>query len=146
MKFPKGIASTDLRLTRGSKLKARLAVFENGAQMRREWKQCFKEHLGRKTVGAVKSLALDVITAEGLEYTEHPNADYYCFIGLIKGYLSMEIVCHESVHAGFAYAERVNRDIFPSEGDEEERIAYPAGKVARQINRWLHKNGYYEKD
>lgn len=71
---------------------------------------------------------------------------YFCVIGLVKGFLSMEIICHEAVHAGLAYAKRHKRTPWDEHiaNFEEEALCYPSGKIAAEINRAIHDAGLYE--
>jgi hypothetical protein len=59
----------------------------------------------------------------------------------------MEIISHESVHAGFAYAKRIKktpRDQHALSFDEEA-VCYPSGAIAAAINRAVYKAGLHEQ-
>lgn len=69
---------------------------------------------------------------------------YFALCFLTHGHLTMEILSHEAVHLGFCYAKRVEREIFKASGSfDEERIAYPAGRLAAALNRAIHAAGLY---
>ena len=71
---------------------------------------------------------------------------YFCVMGFSRTQLNMEVISHESVHAGFCYAKRVRRTPWEAARDcDEEHVAYPAGSIAQAINHWCHKHGFYEK-
>jgi hypothetical protein len=71
---------------------------------------------------------------------------YFCVMGFSRTRLNMEVISHESVHAGFCYAKRVRRTPWEAARDfDEEHVAYPAGAIAQAINQWCHKHGFYEK-
>ena len=71
---------------------------------------------------------------------------YFCLIALLKDHLRMEIITHECVHAGFAYAARQNQKQW-QKGDvmDEEEVCYPAGRIAYSVNLFLHEEGLYKK-
>lgn len=145
-KFPRGVASVDLKLSRGSRLLAKVIVFKNMTAMRAAFKKYFDSELGNGCMAAVHDLAREVVSFREGEESKHLEVDkkYYCVIGFTLEYLNMEIICHECVHAGYAYEKRVRRDVWaPINSIDEERVAYPAGKLARQINKWLWKNNLY---
>lgn len=74
------------------------------------------------------------------------DARYFCVIGFSRTQLNMEVISHESVHAGFCYAKRVRRTPWKAARDfDEEHVAYPAGEIAAAINSWCHKHGFYGK-
>lgn len=134
-------------LPRG-KLAAKLLVFATVNDLKRFWRS-ISHPLGRGCRGAVNALANTkqrVGACGGSDGSAVLQGDrrYFCVIGLCARHLSMEIVCHESVHAGFCYEKRVRRNPFgPATEFDEERIAYPAGAVAAAINRFLRAKGLY---
>lgn len=82
-------------------------------------------------------LARERIDSEG-RGAVYVDPRYFCVIGLVRGHLSMEIISHEAVHAGCAYAKRGARAPWHDAlGFDEEHIAYPAGRIAAAINRAL---------
>lgn len=103
-------------------------------------------------MGAVNHLSCERIVFPGKNSKKQERhwieADprYFCVIGLVKGFLSMEIICHEAVHAGLAYAKRHRRAPWDEHirHFEEEALCYPSGKIAAAINRAIFKAGLYE--
>lgn len=67
-------------------------------------------------------------------------------IGLVYGHLSMEIISHEAVHAGFNFSKRASRAPWDRKAQDfdEEGVAYPAGRIAAAINRVLHAAKLYK--
>lgn len=69
---------------------------------------------------------------------------YFCVMAFARTRLSMEVISHESVHAGFCYAKRVRRTPWKAARDfDEEHVAYPAGSIAAAINAWCHEHDFY---
>lgn len=150
------VAETDIAITNGP-LRAKLLVFRNRTALRQFWEKALNksghgEKLSLRCEGAVNSLMHKhrKVNADGSEKTWiEVDPRYFCIIGLVKGMSefasAMEIVAHESMHAGFAYAKRVNRDGFwvKASGMDEEDVCYPAGRIARKINLFLAKRGLY---
>jgi len=62
---------------------------------------------------------------------------------LVEDHLTMRIITHESVHAGFAFAKRRARSWWDAEARafDEEAIAYPTGEIARNIVVALNRHG-----
>jgi hypothetical protein len=114
-----------------ARLRAKLLIFESYATIERFWRQWNPTtRRSKKVAGRVTPLFDD------------PR--YFCAIGLVKGWLVMEVITHEAAHAEFCYARRVMRTPWPAARKfEEESVCYPAGIVAREINRFLHKRGLY---
>lgn len=134
----------DIRLTRSSRLRAKLLVFENRHDLHRFWKDVLRLPLGHpgKCAGAVNSLAVDRVRIRQGHPDRHTMAvdpRYFCVIGLSLGWLTMEVLAHEAVHAGMAYAKRRRGDMWLTRHEfDEEEIAYPIGRIARQLNRATH--------
>lgn len=137
----------DLSIYR-SNLKEKLMVFSSRRDLRKFWAAITPFKLGRQCMGVVNQLSCHVLTYDrkGNE-RQHIEADprYFCVIGLVKGFLSMEIISHESVHAGFAYAKRIKKTPWDQDalGFDEETVCYPAGAIAAAINRAIDKAGLY---
>ena len=144
-KLPKGFAYKDFKLTKNSRLKFRVCLFKTLADMRAEYKECSLETLEPGVMASVSCLTADIYNTKTDKWREDFDKDYFCCIGFVQKHISTETVTHEAVHAGFCYAYRVQKDIFPSDGDTEERIAYPAGKIAKHIFNWLHDEDLYPK-
>lgn len=135
----------DLRFVKGKRLYLKLAVFDTPKNLRAYWKTLRGHTVDKGCVGVVNSFA-------SLHYpTDKPayvtgDKRYFAVMCLCKKYLSMEVVCHESVHAAFAFAKRHSVkawEIHAKENDEES-ICYPAGAIAAAINRELFKHKLYE--
>jgi hypothetical protein len=141
------VAEADIYPHPRGRLAAKLLVFDRQPALRAFWRKTLGklhvEGLGRHCLGAVNAMCHERIPPRGPS-TLCGDPRYFCVIGLIVGHLSMEIITHESVHAGFAYAKRVGRNVWGKVGDfDEEQIAYPAGTIAGSINRVLHAKGLY---
>jgi len=143
------VAETDLRPSRGSTLRAKLLIFRSCRELRRFWSIALKKgDLGAYCQGAVNGLICwkEKQSENGEWQRRVVRADprYFCVIGLVKTRLTMLHISHEAVHAGFCYAKRVQRRPWGlSNNLDEERVAYPAGEIARGINAFLHKRKLY---
>lgn len=139
------ITEHDIRM-RCARLRAKLLIFDKPASLRQFWKAVRGSDLGSSAVGAVNSLAYERVTFRKASEFHSMECDprYFCMIGLCKAHLSMEIISHEAVHAGFAYAKRRKGDAWiAAMGFDEEFVAYPAGRIAAAINRFLYVKGLY---
>lgn len=139
----------DIRIG-SSRLAAKLLVFDTRKNFRESWAgACGGDRLGPRALAAVHELSVHVIQfgKDGSE-RQRIEADprYYCFIGMVRGYLSMENICHEAVHAGWCFARRKARQPWDAhvKDNAEEAVCYPAGKIAAAINRVLHATNLYE--
>jgi len=145
------VSETDILLTRSSRLAAKLLVFTTPRAMAGFWSAALgKEPLGRGCIGAVTSLQREAskVDASGRIFDTRMQVDprYFCVIGLTVKHLTMEIICHEATHAGFAYAKRVKRNPWIAAGElDEEGVCYPAGRIAAAINRHCHDKGLFER-
>jgi hypothetical protein len=141
------IAETDIRPTPHGRLYAKLMVFEDAAGLRRFWKNISEDRLGPNCLAAVNMLAHWTESLGNGSWKRRMDVldqRYFCVIGLVVGHLTMEVITHEAVHAGFCYAKRVKRCPWDNYDDfDEELVAYPAGRIARQINKFLHDQGVY---
>lgn len=137
------LAECDLRVTRRGRLRAKVLVFRTKGDLHRFWRKGLGQSLGRGTLGAVNQLAAEVWSFRGGRETTRLRCDprYFCLVGLCRTALAVEIVAHEAVHAGYAYARRQRRDIFGDvfEDLDEERVAYPAGRILAGLSRFLHE-------
>lgn len=138
------LGEVDIRITKRSRLRAKVLLFDTPRNMRKSWKQMLGKELGRGSLGAVNGLSCEYSNpSSGYRYME-ADATYFAIVGLCKEHLGMEIISHEAVHVGYAYHKRVARSPFASVDEfDEERIAYPAGRAAAAMNRWLHDGGWY---
>ena len=151
--MPKGVPglllAQDLSIT-NSRLKAKLMVFEKPKHLKAFWNKILKlDKLNRYTVGAVAPIKMTYAEKgnESSPFRMVVDPRYFCLIGLCKTHLSMEAICHEAVHAGYAFALRKMKAPWLAEiGDmKEEAVAYPAGRIAAAINRVLWKHGLYKE-
>lgn len=142
------VAETDISPSRGGDLRAKLLIFRTARDLREFWKKRIKNDLSRGTVAAVNGLWRTGELHrrdERVERWMEADRRYFCVIGLILSRLGMEIVSHESVHAGFCYAKRVRRLPWGTVHDfDEEHVAYPAGAIAAGIARFLYRKGFYK--
>lgn len=145
------VAERDLTITRRGRLAAKLLVFRRQLDLAHFWNKGLHSSIGPRCRGVVHALCHEVITIKpGKPERRHIAADprYYCVIGLLQGHLTMEVICHESVHVGFAHAKRIRRtpwDELAKEFDEEA-IAYPTGAIASAINRALWDAGLFKPE
>ena len=133
----------DVRL--GS-LYAKVLIFKNSKDLHGWWKCKIKSHYLPKgdTLGAVNGLFYESIPQKGKPYLQ-VDPRYFCVIALTKNNLTMEVITHESVHAAYCFIKRKSRTPWAKlakENDEEE-VAYPAGRIAAAINRELYKRNLY---
>lgn len=125
----------------GSRLKMKLLVFKTPSMLRSFWKSGLgKASLGKGCLGAVNSLGFELQKSDGS--TVHVfDPRYFAIMGLCADHLGMEIITHEAVHAGISYAKRTGyRNLWHDPMDmDEEKIAYPVGKIARNVVLSLRK-------
>lgn len=143
-------AEADIYPTPRARLAAKLLVFSSPRALRAFWRDVLeKPDLGAGCVGAVNALgheAIDFSDDDDDQGRSRWVCDprYFCIIGLCLNHLSMEVVTHEAVHAGFCYARRRGHDPWNDERRlGEEDVAYPAGRIAAAINRWLYDRDLY---
>jgi hypothetical protein len=150
---PKAIASdilgeAEIKISRHSRLRAKLLVFKNNKAMRRFFKDVLEKPyvVCPKTLGICCSLSVICENAITGKQIWEGDPRYFCMIGLLHEHLRMEIITHESVHGGFAYAARQNQKQWVK-GDalDEEEVCYPAGIIASQINVFLDREGLYQR-
>lgn len=143
------VHEADIKLTRRAKLAAKLLVFKDAASLHKFWWKSLGHELGDDCLGAVNSLSATVMTfkrgVETIRYENDPR--YFCVIGLVKGRCGMEVMAHESVHAAYAYVKRLEPPVAwarHAKHFDEEEIAYPAGRIAAEINRELWDAGVHK--
>lgn len=133
-----------------SRLRLKLLIFDTPENLRTAW----KEFLGRpeedvgECMGMVTGLMTEVYNFEEDGREDHylsVDPKYFAVMGLCEPYLLSEVVCHECVHAGFAYHYRVGgRSPFClPEWQHEEAVCYPTGHMFRMICHILHDEGYW---
>lgn len=130
------------------RLKAKLMVFHSRLALRKFWAAISKFKLGAQCLGAVHQLSCKVMSVNKSGQEKkwiECDPRYFCVIGLVRGHLSMEIICHEAIHAGFAYAKRRQKSPWDHHAldFDEEAVCYPAGAIAAAINRAIHDAGLY---
>lgn len=137
------VAEADLRIGGRGSMRAKLLVFKTSAALTRFWREALGLRMSAGALGAVNALASDVEGQSGRYIECDPT--YFCVIGLTLPALCMEVITHEAVHAGFAFAKRHRRDFWveQDEGYDEEDVCYPAGRIAKRINAFLHEKGLY---
>jgi len=124
----------------GSKLKLKLLVFCKPSHLKNFWRKGLgKPSLGKKCIGVVNSLGYELV--RGGKTAHVYDSRYFAIMGLCVDYLGMEILTHESVHAGISYAKRTKkRNLWHDPMDmDEEQIAYPVGRIARNLVISLRK-------
>ena len=145
----KALLVSRLRLVPTSRLWLALLVFRNPRDLRSFWKEAIGSDLGLDCKGAVNGMGEIVVKpqADGND-RKHYEVDprWFAIMGLTLGNLSMEVITHESIHAGCRYASRATlTSQRPFIGDDpEERICYPSGIIAARINTLLERHGMYE--
>lgn len=134
------------------RLRAKLLVFKNRSALKNFWRSGVGSKLHGQVQGAVNGLYEEVIQVQP-RGSKKPDTSclrvdprYFCVIGLTRGFLSMEIISHEAVHAAFAFTKRKTRSPWDCHARDfdEEAIAYPAGRIAAAINRTLHAAKLYK--
>lgn len=143
------LGEVDIKVRHTSRLAMKALMFTTRKGLRDFWKQRLgREDLGNGCLGCVNKLGYEVhFFPKGggmLQYIE-VDARYFAIMGLIAGHCTMEILCHESVHAGFAYAKRVHKkDLWHNSKDlDEEDVCYPSGRIAGALAGWCAKHNYY---
>jgi hypothetical protein len=139
------LGECDIRLCGAGRLRAKLLVFNGPVALRRFWRDALgRNELGRHTAGAVSALSYERINVTTGASVMVVDPRYFCVIGLTRDNLSMEVITHEAVHAGFAYAKRVQKNLWAGADElDEENVCYPAGRIAAAINSFLHDQGLY---
>lgn len=134
----------------GTRLRLKLLVFRDVADLRQFWKKAMgRGELGRRVIGCVNDLRATVYGKP--DYTKpvrvEVDARYYAVLALVAGRgTNVEVVAHEAVHAAYAFDRRLgkrNRFIDPNQG--EECIAYPAGHITAAVVKWLRDIGEFNE-
>lgn len=144
----KAVLETDIRI-RQSRLRMKLQVFKTNKDLRAYWRRLHGGYggwLGRYCAGVVNGLATEVVDyRKGEKEQRRMEVDprYFAVMALIQGKLTMEYICHESVHAAYAYAKRVTRkDLWCRAHDlDEEELAYLTGVIASEVVRAINQAG-----
>lgn len=121
---------------------AKVGFFENRLAMRRFYNGILPHYrgaseiaidkLGRRCCGFVNKLAVERWDLKNdCKGRAEVDRRYFCFVGLVIGHLTAEILAHEAVHVGFAWDYRhLGKGTFEDPHNPEENVCYPAG-------RWL---------
>lgn len=148
---PEGLLwAGDVRIVSRRLPALKVIVFKCRLHMRRFWKEHLKSDL-TDFRGAVNYLSHTSIKFDK-DGREHPpvrfvQPRYVAVMGLVKGFITYEIIVHECVHAAEAWDERFPN--YPWPGAEDlpmESICYPAGKFACQIIKHLTLEGLMNKN
>jgi hypothetical protein len=142
------VAEADVTLHPRGRLAVKVLVFDKPRSLCRFWRDALGNPTSRDTRGIVNGLGVQVEDYRGGELRRvfmRGDPRFFAVMGLCLGWLSMEVVSHEAVHAAYAYEERVGRNMFGAAAADfdEERIAYPAGRIAAGVNAFLHRKGLY---
>jgi hypothetical protein len=144
------VFSCEVRVSRQSRLRVKALVFKDGKAMRRFWKVSLERPpLSTDIVAVCGENSTEITYPKEKDKPQRPSEmrvdpRYVCVLGFIEGFLTPEYITHESVHAAYAYDRRVQgKNHWPDNDQPEERICYPAGIIAGQIIRKLHKGGLF---
>jgi len=136
----------EIRVSGYSRLWIKVLLFRTNRDLCRFFNRNLYSGLDRDTRGVVSYLGTEVISfKDGKESTwEEVDPRYFAVMGLLTTHLTPEILCHESVHAAFAYARRAgSRNRWPgATGQPDENVCYPAGRIMRFLTEQLKKDGY----
>lgn len=145
------LGEIDIRVHAKSSLRVKAVMFETMRQLcdyhyrhvrMRPHGEDMRREVG-KISGFVDALASVAVDKGGREWAVF-DPRYAAWIGLVPSLLTWEVVAHEAVHAGFAYAKRLRKSPFEeSLMLDEEAVAYPAGIIASEIRAWVTRRGWY---
>ena len=150
----KALLEKDIKL---GTLYLKLLVFKNRKELRAFWDAAEPTKNGGG-VGGDTLAVVDALQCECQNFAKAGDESeprsvmevdkrYFAAMGLVRGYLGMEIVTHESVHAAFAYAKRLGPKTPWAKavnGLDEEAVCYPAGRIARLVVTALNDAGLYD--
>lgn len=135
---------------------AKVGVFKDRKSMRHFYQKILPHYrgtafyrnadLGPKCAGFVNKLAiedmdLDTLKPKAIEVDRR----YFCFVGLVEGNLTAEILAHEAVHVGFAWDYRTQgKGPYEDRDNEEENVCYPAGIFLDQVLTFIKAEGLRE--
>lgn len=138
----------DVAVSPKSSLRLKVLVFRHRAAMFHFWtKGLDRPALHPSTLAVFNPLTVTVEdysrTPRGRRRPPETRVDprYFGVIGFVEGWLTPEIITHECIHAGFAYSRRVGGNHHWPDDDEEERVCYPAARLADAVIRSLHNGG-----
>lgn len=135
----------------GGRLRAKVLVFEHPRHLQRFFADVLGRPLGSRCLGAVTSMgtSFERVGPDGKTEAVRWEVDRRCFclIGLCREHLTMRVLSHEAVHAGFCHARRCSKTHWDAQAlaFDEEAVAYPAGEIARELVVFLERVGILEK-
>lgn len=141
----------DIKPTKHGRLAAKVLIFENEKRLRAFWRDGLSNDVDKDCFGVVNELG-NVVQGfisggDKPDYTVwRCDPRYFCIVGLCANRLYNEVIYHESVHVGYAYAFRAKLKLegYPREKLEEETVAYVAGRFGAKLTRKLYKWGLWK--
>ena len=144
----KGIVDAwDICVRVHGRLFLKVVVFESEKAMRIFWNKAVSPDSGwtKGTSGVVSELSMDVVkfTKAGEVHMKEVDPRYFAIMGLIRGRTDDEVLAHESVHAGFAYARRLGKRsrFYEKHGLDDEMVCYPAGRISAALRLCIPREG-----
>jgi len=136
------LGEKDFSVHNRARLHCKVLVFDTKKNMERFWSLALGLKL-RGALGAVNCLG-EIFQKDGVDEYVELDPRYFCVCSFVKRHLNTEVLIHEMVHVGEEYQKRVGFKGWPGEdGMPVEGIAYPAGIIGWQVNKWLHENNLY---
>ena len=144
------ILQSDIAVSKASSLRAKVLLFKDLQSMHRFWKVGLsRPALPSNTLAVSNALTEHVFFYKVKGKPQRPpelqvDPRYFCALGFCLDHLKVDYIVHESVHAAFAYSRRVRgrHHWFDDDAEGEERICYPAGRIAEAIATTFHKKGF----
>jgi hypothetical protein len=133
-----------VKLSAHSRLQAKVLLFKNRTHLRKFWRSNIGSDPGARTLAVVSMVASELWNSQTDETRQEVDPRYFCVMGFNLKDVNPNIICHESVHAGFCYARRVGkRTLFENAMNfDEEEVAYPSGEIAAIITKMFAQEGY----
>lgn len=140
----KALGIWDIGLTPDARLRMKLLLFRNNREMSAFWKPVMGGIPGKQCLGIVQSPGFTVYNYESGTEKRLLEVDptYFAVMALLEKHLTVEIICHEAMHAAFAYSNRSKKQWPGSKDHPEENVCYPAGLLAARIDYALRKDGF----
>jgi hypothetical protein len=139
---------SDVAVSPKSSLRLKVLVFRHRADLFRFWKRGLawgEPHPSTRAVFNPLTVTVEDYSRTPRKLRRPPellvDPRYFGVIGFIEGALTPEYIIHECIHAGFAYSRRVGGNHHWPDDDEEERVCYPAARLADAVIRSLHNKG-----
>jgi hypothetical protein len=145
------VYQADVAVSKASTLRAKVLLFKDLPHLHGFWKTALDRPTPHPdTLALCNPLTTTVYFCKVKGRPQRPpevrvDPRYFCVLGFAQGHLTPEYIVHESIHAGFAYSRRVRggHRWLDDDVEGEERICYPAGRVADAIIRRFHKGGFF---